>query len=167
MKETIFHIRCGHTLCELVIALFIIGICMATAAPKLISSLDNSRSKATVKRVQADIQYARHLARRTGQEQKIVFSVQDNSYRLDRVAHLNYGSREYAVGMREYEFHLSDGDNRAVLIEADFDGSSELIFTHSGRPKAEGTVTIRYGDSHPMLLVVNPSGHVTLSPSDD
>ncbi len=136
--QTIHHRRSGFTFIEMSIAILVMGILAAIAAPTYVTALANYRATLAARRVVADLHYARSEAQRNSTTRTVVFNTITNSYRLINVVDMDRSAENYIV-------QLVDDPFSSVLISATFDGDAIVIFDRYGRPDSVGTVVVRSG----------------------
>ncbi|MBS0187719.1 MAG: prepilin-type N-terminal cleavage/methylation domain-containing protein [Planctomycetes bacterium] len=132
--------RAGLTLFELVVVLSIMTILASIAAPRYASAIARYRLDTAARRVVADIEQTRALARATGATQTIRFSPSTHSYLIDRLTLGSSRSQVYTVKLAEPPYSVT-------LQSASFAGSQELRFGGFGFPADGGTVVVRSGTS--------------------
>ncbi len=95
----------GFSFLELILVISIMGILCAVAVPTYINSLNGYRVSMAVKRVAADIEYAREIARRTNTSQTINFSTTNSNYQLVGVSGFARKSAAYLIEVDEEPYH--------------------------------------------------------------
>lgn len=147
--------RSGFTLLELVMVLAILGILATIAAPKYAAAINRYRLDTAARRVAADIDHARALAKATGSAQTIRFATSTSSYSI-----LNYrvGTSKNAV----YSVRLDLPPYSSSIESVDFDGSADLIFAGAGAPTAGGFVRVRAGSETRSVVVDGVSGAIAV-----
>ena len=104
MPPTPSHRR-AFSLMELVIAVLIMGILAAVAAPRFTGSLCELRAEAAAKRIAADLNYARRMAMTTESRQRVHFYTNnvtdpnDQVYELMDQLHLDHSDQAYVVDL--------------------------------------------------------------------
>ncbi|MFV2065841.1 MAG: Tfp pilus assembly protein FimT/FimU [Pirellulales bacterium] len=157
LEKQVVRARYGFTLADMAIAMLIIGILAAVAAPKFVDSIVWFRAEAAVKRVAADLNFARHEAKSSGKSRSVDFVVATNSYTLSGIADLNRASQLYSV-------NLADTGYPATLVSVDFDGNGSVTFDRYGHPYAgsplaaltSGSIVVESGNVQG-TVVVNPT----------
>ena len=74
--------RHGLTMIELIVVVLLIGIITAVAAPRFADAVVRYRADAAAKRVAADLEFARRIAKTSGKSQTVTFSLIANGYSL-------------------------------------------------------------------------------------
>lgn len=132
------RLRTGYTFVEMTITVLVMGIMAAIAAPTYVSVLANYRSDMTVRKIIADLEYARAEAMRSSQSRTIEFDVSANSYTLLNVTDIDNSANVYVINVGEEPFV-------STLVSADFGGDTDVIFDMHGRPDSVGTVVVQSG----------------------
>ena len=149
--------RAGLTLIDLVIALLIIGVLSAVAAPRFVHMLGRYRVDAAASRVQADLEYARQQARTHNQSRTVVFDAAAHAYELADADHPDQPGGKYVVS-------LSDSPGDVALKAASFgaENAPRVTFDLYGRPDGGGTVVLTAGRSQRSVRVNGTTGRVTV-----
>lgn len=149
--------RAGLALVDLVIALLIIGVLSAVAAPRFLHMLGRYRVDAAAGRMQADLEYARQQARTHNQPRTVVFDAGTQSYELADADHPDQPGGKYVVS-------LSDSPGEVSLKAASFGAlnAPSVTFDLYGRPDGGGTVVLTAGRSERSVRVDGTTGRVTV-----
>jgi Tfp pilus assembly protein FimT len=139
-------------LIELTMVVLIVGILAAVAAPRYLDTLANYRADATVKRIVADLQFAKRRAQQTSTSQTIEFYVGENRYEIIGMSDLDRSSKVY-------EHRLGEGVSQAKLVSASFGGESTLVFDIYGQPSSAGTIVLNTGGSD-LTIELETSGRI-------
>ena len=110
---------------ELVIVILIMSIFSAVAAPKFLDSLLFHHVESAVRRVKADIDYARQRARLTSTTQTVTFT--GSTYTVSGMKSLDLNSSTYTVNLTRTPYALDSAT-------ANFGGSQVLTFDGYGSP---------------------------------
>lgn len=124
--------RCtkGFTLVELMLVLVIVAVVGAIAVPRFAQATARQQLDAAAERVVADIDEARIRSRAASQSVTMTFDTASNSYSLD------------AVGGEAINVALDQAPYGAIIKEANFGGSAEVIFNGYGVPLSAGYVDL-------------------------
>ena len=149
--------RTGLTLIDLVVALLIIGVLSAVAAPRFVHMLGRYRVDAAASRVQADLEYARQQARTHGQSRTVVFDAAAHTYELADADHPDQPGGQYVV-------RLSDSPGEVALKAVSFgaENAPRVTFDLYGRPDGGGTVVLNAGRAERSVRVDGTTGRVTV-----
>jgi type II secretory pathway pseudopilin PulG len=139
-------------LIELTMVVLIVGILAAVAAPRYLDTLANYRADATVKRIVADLQFAKRRAQQTSTSQTIEFYVGENRYEIIGMSDLDRSSKVY-------EHRLGEGVSQAKLVSASFGGESTLVFDIYGQLPSAGTIVLNTGGSD-LTIELETSGRI-------
>jgi type II secretory pathway pseudopilin PulG len=152
---THFPRRRGYTLLDVTIAVFIMGILAAVAAPRFVNSLHRLRVNAAAERIAVDLKYARRQAKiRNGQE-TVSFDLDAHRYALSTAADLNRKSQVYTVTLSDYPYQSS-------LVSVDFGGDPAVTFNALGAPSDAGQVVVECGGFQKIVTVAADSGEVAI-----
>jgi Tfp pilus assembly protein PilE len=148
--------RTGLTLIDLVVALLIIGVLSAVAAPRFVHMLGRYRVDAAASRVQADLEYARQQARTHNQPRTVVFDAAAHSYELAEADHPDHPGGKYVVS-------LSDAGEVSLKAAAfGAENAPRVTFDLYGRPDSGGTVVLTAGRAQRSVRVDGTTGRVTV-----
>jgi Tfp pilus assembly protein PilE len=149
--------RAGLTLVDLVIALLVLGVMSAVAAPRFAQMLGRYRVESAAGRVRADLEYARQQARTHGQSRTIVFDPKTHVYELADMDHPDRPGAKYVV-------NLSESPGGVSLESATFGGgnSPNVTFDLYGRADGSGTVVLSAGAWQRSVRVDGTTGRVTI-----
>lgn len=145
----------AFTLFELIVVLSILTIIASIAAPRYASAVARYKLDTGARRVAADIERSRALARASGASWTIRFVPSSNSY---SIVGLVVGSAKGA----DYTVRLSDPPYSIALQSADFAGSKDLQFGGFGCPAAGGTIVLQSGTDKRSIIVDTGSGATTI-----
>ncbi|MFH1747142.1 MAG: prepilin-type N-terminal cleavage/methylation domain-containing protein [Planctomycetota bacterium] len=148
--------RRGFTLLELVIVMAIIGITAALAVPHFGTSLHRYRVERAAHRITADLALAQRHARNTSASQAITFNVEEDSYILLGMRHLDQHNEEYCTKLAESPYN-------ATIVSVDFGGNLELVYDGYGQPDNGGMVVIQVADLIITVSVDAETGQATAS----
>lgn len=145
----------AFTLLELVMVICILTILASIVAPKYASAVGRYRLDSAARRVAADIEQTRALARATGANRSISFVPANNSY---SIAGIVTGTSRGAV----YSVRLDAPPYSVTLESASFAGGPELLFGGFGMPADGGTIVVRSGSETKTISVDSITGSVTI-----
>lgn len=132
------HRRSGFSFMETTIAILVMGILTAIAAPTYISALAHRRVTLAAQRIVADLHYARSESQRSSSTRSVNFNTVTNSYRLIDVVDMDRSADNYIVNLVDTPFS-------ATLVSATFGANANVIFDRYGRPDSVGTVVVQSG----------------------
>ncbi|MFO8012809.1 MAG: GspH/FimT family protein [Phycisphaerae bacterium] len=136
--------------------LVIIGIAAAIAVPRHASALARYRAKTCARRIAADLEQARDLARQTSSDQALVFDPAADCYTLTGRDDPDRPGQPYTVALAGSPYH-------ADLVGATFGAGTTVTFNGFGVPQAGGAVTVQSGGYAWTVTVDGESGEVTTS----
>ncbi|MBX3390029.1 MAG: prepilin-type N-terminal cleavage/methylation domain-containing protein [Phycisphaeraceae bacterium] len=145
----------AFSLFELVVVLSILTIFASIAAPKYAGAVSRYKLDAAARRVAADLERSRALARASGSNWTIRFVPSSNSY---SIVGLVVGSSKGS----DYTVRLGSPPYSITLESADFAGSKDLQFGGFGCPAIGGTIVLRGGVDKRSIVVDSASGAVSI-----
>lgn len=144
----------AFTLFELIVVLSILTILSSIAAPRYASAVARYRLDTAARRVAADVEQVKALARASGATRVIRFVPATHSYSI-----LGYSGANQAG---EYTVFLNQPPYSITLESANFAGAAELNVGGFGLPVDGGTVVVRGGAETRTITVDSFSGAVTV-----
>lgn len=147
--------RDGFTLAELVIAVLVMGILAAVAAPQFAQALNHYHLEAATARIISDLDMARQHARRIGKNQPISFSLPD-SYTLTGMTDPDHPAQEHAV-------NLTQAGHPVTITTADFDTDTTVTFDMYGHPLAGSPLTPLASDGTVQIAIGGQSRSITIN----
>ena len=141
--------RCGFTLVELVLVMFIIGVIGAIALPRFAQANARQQLAAAAKRIESDLEKARHQARANSNWVTIRFDTAADSY-------------EYApmVGGNIHDIELDEAPYQVDITQAVFGSNANVSFNGFGVPTSGGKVVIKSAGGE-ALITLDASGSVS------
>lgn len=151
----------GFTIVELLIVVVILSIVALTAIP-MMSSAASIQIRSAANIIAADIEYARSMAISRGQNHKVVFDKDTDSYKLVdlngvTIQHPVKKGFPYVMNFRN-ESRLS----RVDITSATFGGDQTVVFDCLGSPDSGGTVTLQAGGISTTITVEPVTGFVSI-----
>jgi prepilin-type N-terminal cleavage/methylation domain-containing protein len=145
----------GFTLLEVLLVLAIVAIFAAVAAPRYGRASGRYRADLAARRVMADLRLAQSCAKAASSSRTVSFSTSTERYQL-----LNVPSPDGLSG--DYTVVLSAEPFNADLTSANFNGSSQVVFSGWGLPTNGGTVVVSTGSQQRTIVVDGATGRVSL-----
>jgi len=128
----------GFTLVELIIVIVIISIAALTAIP-MMSSAASVQIRSAANMLTADLEYAKSMSISRGQNYSVVFDKNTESYWIEDqddnvIPHPVKKGFGYVI-----DFQNDGRLDKVDIVDADFDGSSEVKFDYLGSPYNGGS----------------------------
>jgi type II secretory pathway pseudopilin PulG len=142
-------------LLEVILVLAIVAISAAMAAPRYGSASARYRADLAARRIVADLRLAQSCAKAASSSRTVSFSVTTGQYQL-----LNVPSPDGVAG--DYTVILAAEPYHANLTGANFNGSSQIVFSGWGLPNNGGTVVLSAGSQQRTVVVDGGTGRVSL-----
>lgn len=141
----------GFTLVEIVVAVLIIGILAASAAPRISNRISYHRADSAAERIASDFNLARRQAMARGVDETVAFDTGNHRYTLSSVTSLSSPTAVYTVKLDEYPYEC------AVLVVS-FGGGSTVAFNPYGIPDNGGKIVIQSGSEQRTISLDEGSG---------
>jgi len=148
--------RKAFTFVELLIVLMLMGILAAVAAPKFVASMSRYRTESAAKRIVADLQYARQLARSKSASVTFNFEPELDRYILMNVADIDHPQEEFSVTLTESPYVAQ------IVSVTGYGANNRVVFDFYGRPNAAGSVVVASG-GYQATITITESGQTTVS----
>ncbi|MDH3583141.1 MAG: GspH/FimT family pseudopilin [Phycisphaerae bacterium] len=155
----------GFTLVELVLVLLITGTLAGIAAPRYYASLNHYRVQSAARRLVADLEFARTLARTSGQLVKVEFKDENkhDRYLFKDIPDQHDPDEDYTVRVIDSPWHC-----KFVLI--DIDGPDAVRFTPEGlaikgdknQPVGWATLKLETGGIQRTITIDGQTGRATI-----
>jgi type II secretion system protein H len=128
----------GVSLVELILVIALVAIVSAVAAPRYAASASNYRSASAAKRLAADLEMARQMARFNGTTVTVTFSASAHQYDMTGVRSLTANSNTYTV-------YLLREPYRTSFTTLDLGGDTTLVFDRYGVPDSAFSIVLGAG----------------------
>ena len=145
----------AFTLVEMTMCMVIMLLFAAIAAPRYANSIARYRADMAAKRLAADVNWARALARTGSTSRSITFNTGTSTYTLTGVSNPDSPSSTYSV-------NLSLSPYKSTITSASFGATSTLTFDGFGTPSNAGTVVITCGATSKTVSVNADDGAVSV-----
>ncbi|MEZ6068072.1 MAG: hypothetical protein R3B90_20695 [Planctomycetaceae bacterium] len=122
--------RRGLTLIDMTISVFVLGLLSAVAMPKFAAALEARQADAALKRIAADLEFARQTAISTSQVCTVRFEAAPDRYTMSGVEHPQHPGRSYVVELSEISAAIR-------LSGASFNGGNTVTYTIYGLPSSD------------------------------
>lgn len=161
--------RRAFTLIELLVVIVVLLIAAAVVIPNIGTTAD-SQSISAARTLAAHLELTRNLALTTQMPHSVVFSTDNQSYKV--VA--NYAGQSYSTVVavahpaepgRRLEATLAalNGMSGVQVVAVSFGGNAYVTFDSAGEPSAAGTVTLRAGQIQMQISVAALTGMVSVT----
>lgn len=147
--------RCGFTLLEMTVVIVMLGILVSIAGPKFASSVNRHRADSSARRIAADLELVRNMARITSHIQTVTFDKNANTYTCTGLTDPEHPSKTYTA-------RLSDTPYPAKLTTVTVGGDTTLNFDGYGSPDSSATITVTAGSSSRSVIVNSITGAVSV-----
>ncbi len=151
----------GFALIELMATMVVIGLIALLVVPHMARS-DGFQVQGAARMVASDLVYAQSQAVAHQQVCRVVFDVQNNTYRLEdgsgQALSAAWLGGAYVVG-------FGDGSEfpHTQLHAADFGGSATVSFDETGAPSAGGTVEVQAGGQRYQITLTAFTGRTQVT----
>jgi len=158
----------GFTLVELLIVIAIIAIAALTAIP-MMSSAASVQIRSAANMLTADLEYAKSISISKGQNYSVVFDKDTESYRIEDqdstvIPHPVKKGFNYVI-----DFQNDGRLNKVDIVDADFDGTSEVKFDYLGSPYNgsdtplnSGVISLQAGGTTTTVRVEAVTGFISI-----
>lgn len=149
------QLRPAFSFLEMLVVVLVMGILAAVAIPTFHDSLMYNRVESAARRVKADLEQLRQVARRTSRTQQMTFG--DSSYALAaEVLGLEQVTDLYTVDLKGSPYDLN-----SVSIE--FGGDATLSFNGHGVPTSSGAFVLQAGKHQRIVTLDSDTGEITIT----
>ncbi|MBL8876503.1 MAG: prepilin-type N-terminal cleavage/methylation domain-containing protein [Phycisphaerae bacterium] len=145
----------AFTLFELIVVLSITAILASVVAPKYASAVARYRLDSAARRIAADIEQAKALARTSGTTQTVAFTPSTGTYSI--VGYITGASRT-----SDYSVRLGQPPYSVTLQSASFGGMPDLRLGPFALPADGGSIVVRSGTETRTIAIDASSGAVTI-----
>ncbi|HEX7009246.1 MAG TPA: GspH/FimT family pseudopilin [Phycisphaeraceae bacterium] len=128
----------GWSLLELVLVMAILAVISAIAVPRFAAAQANYRAQCAARRLAADLELARAVARQTSRA---------CTARLDLTRHTLTLEGPPWPSKQPHVTRLSEPPYEARILKADLGGDTTLTFDGLGQPDSSGTIVVGAGDA--------------------
>jgi prepilin-type N-terminal cleavage/methylation domain-containing protein len=151
----------GFTIVEVVIVVIIIGIAALVAVP-MMSSAASLQIRSAANMIAADIEYARSMAISRGQNYKVVFDKDADSYKIvdqsnNVIQHPVKKGFTYVI-----DFQNESRLDRVDIISANFNADQIVIFDCLGSPDSGGSVVLQADGTTKTVTVEPVTGFISI-----
>ncbi|MCO6436322.1 MAG: GspH/FimT family pseudopilin [Phycisphaerae bacterium] len=151
----------AFSLLEVVVVMAVIATISAIAVPRYVSFISREKVEGAARRIAADLNWARQLARAKGTNFSVVFNSSRQQYYLydvaaDKVvAHPDHTLLPYKIDLAQ------DLDN-VSLVTAAFGGDETVVFDAYGAADTAGSIVIQQGKWRQGITVKQAGGSVSI-----
>jgi len=146
--------RSAFSLIELVVAMLVLGILAAVAAPRFAAQLQHHRLEMAVRRVIVDLEAAQSLAYHADAPRTVSFTTGANGYRINGL--LDPDRPQDA----DYNVFLNQSPYHCTLGAVSFSGGTSVTFNGHGLPDHGGSIQIRSGNLLRTVTIEAGSGRI-------
>lgn len=147
--------RRAVTIIELIVVIMVMAIMAAVAAPAFFETLLHHRVESAARRVKADLDLARHVARLKSASQSVAFTA--SGYSLSAAVNaLDDPVQVYSVDLTAAPYELS-------TVTANFDNSTSVSFDGHGAPSSGGDVVLVSKGHRCTVTLDEATGEITIN----
>lgn len=148
--------RNAFTVVEIMLAVLIVGILTAGAAPRISLALRTARLDNACRRIKADLDWARQTALSKSSAVVVQFVPAAGSYSIVGAKNLDRSTPGYTVS-------LTDAPLKCTINSAALGGDANIVFDQYGQPDSGGTIVVGAGGSVRTVTIDAATGRVTFS----
>ncbi len=161
-RISLSQFNAGFTLLEVTIAVMLIGIFAAVAAPVYSNSLHRFRVDIAAQRIAQDVTRAQRIAQQTNSTRTISFATTDDSCAISGVNSLDRASQPYRVLLSQSPYQVDISSLVDSAMPSTPMNSLSVAFNRFGMPDKGIIVTVRAGAFQRRVDVAPISGRVTI-----
>ena len=145
----------AFSLIELVMVMVIFATVAAIAVPRYSGALTRYRADAVARRITADLNWARSLARQTRQTVVVNFDVSNNQLSIPAAADPDHPANTYSIDFDTEPY-------RSRIVSANFAGTAQVSFDGFGVPDNAGAVVVGGTEVQRSIVVPADTGKAIL-----
>lgn len=147
----------GFSLVELVLAMVLVSIIAALAAPRYAVAVSRYRVEAAARRVAADLALAQSDARTASASRTVSFDPSTSTYRLIGRSSLDAPAANYVVSLSSAPYYSTLG-----TVSFGGAGTTSVTFNGYGVPDNAGTIVVRSGNLTRQISVDADTGNASV-----